>query len=302
MGHNILITGGTGLIGTRLAKMLRNEHHIVSFLSRSKENTRSDKVYYWDPANMEIDLDALKNQDTIIHLAGAGVGEKRWTTLRKKVILESRLNSTQLLYETLKNGDHSIKIFIAASAIGIYGYDTGSILVDEESVKPGDDFLATVVKEWELSVDKISELGIRVVKIRIGVVLSEKGGALPKLVVPVKYWIGSAIGRGDQYVSWIHMDDLCGIFLKVITDHSMNGVYNAVAPNPVTNKELVKAIAEKLEKPLWLPNLPEFTIKAIFGEMASIILGGNRVSSKKIESAAYDFQYKYIEEALNDLL
>ncbi|MFC2125096.1 TIGR01777 family oxidoreductase [Bacteroidota bacterium] len=302
MTKNILITGGTGMIGSALSIVLQNEHYNISLLSRGKENIHTDNIYTWDPANMEIDEDVLKKQHVIVHLAGAGVGNKRWTSSRKKLIMESRKKSTDLLRDSLTRTDHSVKTFISASAIGVYGYDTGSILVDEERVKPGDDFLAVVAKEWESSVDKISELGIRLVKIRIGVVLSENGGALPKLVTPIKYWIGAPLGSGDQYVSWIHLDDLCGIFLKAIQNESMDGVYNAVAPNPVSNKELVRSIADKLNKPVLFPNIPGFTLRLILGEMASMVLGGNRVSSKKIESAGYDFQYKYIEEALNDLL
>jgi hypothetical protein len=261
----------------------------------------SQNSYHWDPENGILNQNALKNQDVIIHLAGAGVVEKRWTTVRKREILDSRVKSTRILYDYLAKHKHSVKTFIAASAIGVYGHDTGSIVVDEQREKPGDDFLAMVVKEWEAVVDTIGKLGIRVVKIRIGVVLSNRGGALPKLSLPVRYGIGVALGTGEQYVSWIHIDDLCGIFLKAITDDSMNGVFNAVAPNPVTNLEMTKAIARILNKPFWRPKIPTFIVRGLMGEMASMILGGNRVSSKKIISAGFVFQYNYIEEALYNL-
>ena len=302
MTKNVLITGGTGLIGSTLSDMLRSEGYNVSLLTRKKEMCGEVNYFHWDPSTGIIDKNALINQDMIIHLAGAGVGEKRWTKSRKKVILESRKTSTELLYESLNSSKHSVKSLISASAIGVYGYDTGSILVDEERVKPGDDFLAVVVKEWESSVDRISDLGIRVVKIRIGLVLSETGGALQKLRIPIKFGFGAAFGRGDQFISWIHVNDLCGIFWKAITDESLHGIYNAVAPHPVTNKELIKAIAAKLNKPVWLPNVPGFALRLALGDMASMLLGGNRVSSKKIESTGFEFQYKYIEEALNELL
>ena len=302
MKKNVLITGGTGLIGSALSNVLQREDYNISLLTRRKENLGTDGNFYWDPEIGMIDDNALRNQDTIIHLAGAGVGEKRWTRSRKKVILESREISTDLLYDNLSKTDHSVESFISASAVGVYGYDTGSILVDEERVKPDDDFLAVVVKEWESSVDRISALGIRVIKIRIGLVLSNKGGALPKLVAPVKLGLAAALGRGDQYISWIHMDDLCSIFRKAIIDESIIGIYNAVAPQPVTNKELIKAIAAKLDKSVWLPNVPGFVLRLALGEMASMLLGGNRVSSKKIESTGFEFQYKYIGEALDELL
>jgi len=297
----ILITGGTGLVGSALSSFLGDDHKI-SILSRNREKTKSKGAYYWNPSSMEMDQVALKEHDTIIHLAGAGVGDKRWTTSRKKEILESRLDSTELLYSTLAKGNHSVSTFVTASATGVYGYDTGSVLVDEERIKPGDDFLAMVVKELEASVDRISEFGIRVVKIRIGLVLSNKGGALPKLIAPVKYGMGATLGRGDQYMSWIHLDDLCGIIGKAVTDPEMTGIYNAVAPNPVTNKEMIRAIAKQLNRPIWLPKIPGFILNLFLGEMASMVLGGNRVSSKKIESEGYNFEYNYIEDALIALL
>jgi uncharacterized protein (TIGR01777 family) len=188
---------------------------------------------------------------------------------------------------------------VAASAIGYYGFEKNSVV--EEDSEPGGDFLAQVTKQWEDEVDKVRSLGIRVAKIRVGIVLSEKGGALEKMSLPIRYGIGSPLGSGRQYLSWIHMDDLCGIFSKTIEDEKLNGAYNATA-NWATNEDMTKAIAKVLRKPLWLPNVPDFALKLILGEMAQIVLNGSRVSSKKINQAGYQFKYLNLDEALYDLL
>lgn len=299
--QNILITGGTGLVGQALTQLLLKEGYQVSYLSRSEQNIPNIKTYLWDVKKQTIDAQAIQKADAIIHLAGAGVAEERWTNSRKQEILESRTDSTTLLVKALKDTSHAVKTFISASAIGYYGLDTGSALINEDS-PAGNDFLAEVTKSWERSVEDISDLGIRTTKLRIGVVLSEKGGALPKIMQPVKFGAGAALGSGKQYMSWIHIKDLARMFLFVLQQDKMEGIYNAVGPNPLNNVEITQAIAKTLGRPLFLPNVPEFALKLMMGEMAGIVIGGNRVSSQKIEKAGFDFQFAEISPALKDLI
>jgi len=293
----VLITGASGLIGSILSELLSKNHSIVQ-LGRSKRENK-DSSFVWDIKKNEIEPNAFDEVNTIVHLAGSNVGDNRWTASWKKEILDSRIRSTRLLFDTIKKNNRSIKTFVSASAIGYYGFESDSVF-EEESI-PGEDFLAQVTKRWEDEVDKIKSLGIRVVKIRIGIVLSEKGGALDKMVLPIKYGVGSPLGSGQQYLSWIHIDDLCGIFAKAIEDEKMNGAYNAVS-SWVTNSEMTKAIAKILNRRLWLPKVPPLALKIILGEMADIVLNGSKVSSEKIKNAGFRFQYSVLENALKDLL
>lgn len=303
MPKTILITGGTGLLGTEITKQLLDKGHTVRYLSRNPGKTDQIEAFKWDIKNNEIDEAAFKGVDTVVHLAGAGIADKKWTKERKKVILESRTKSTALLSQKLKSIDHKVTSFIGASAIGYYGYDTGGVLKTEDS-RFGDDFLATVTKEWEASVESLSKDNpdLRVAKLRIGIVLSEKGGALAELAKPIKYWVGAPLGDGQQYMSWIHIEDLAGMFVYAIENESLSGVYNAVAPNPATNKDVTRAAANAMGKPLILPNVPGFVLKIMLGEMASMVLGGSKVSSEKIQSAGYQYKFEQLQPAINDLL
>lgn len=296
---HILITGASGLIGTRLTGLLLQKGYSVSHVGRSR---RIDKVksFVWDVNKKVIEPGTLKGITTVIHLAGAGVAEKRWTSERKKEILESRTKSSALLYEELKRGHHTVTSVISASAIGYYGIHTDGMVCSETS-PPGNDFLADVTKQWEESVDRISTLNIRVTKLRIGIVLSEKGGTLKELAKPIKLFAGGPLGSGDQEISWIHIDDLCSMFIKAVEDEKMNGAFNAVGPHPVTNRELTKEIARALKKPLLLPFIPGFVLKILLGEMAEIVLTGAKVSSEKIQQEGFTFQFKTVEAALQNL-
>ena len=298
---NILITGGTGLIGQHLTKTLQAKGHTISYLSREKEQIPHVKVYQWDLKSDYIQEEALKNIDYIVHLAGAGIADKRWTDERKQEIIDSRIKPIELLKKELKKNNIKLKGFISSSAIGYYGGNTGEERVNENA-KPGNDFLAKCTKLWEEHAQNMTQAD-RVVMIRTGVVLSEKGGALPKLLQPVKLGVGSPLGSGKQWMSWIHIDDLCDIYIKAIEDEAMKGPYNAVAPTPVRNEEMTKTVAEVLHKPLWAPNVPAFVLKLLFGELAITILGGNYVENKRIvEETKYTYKFPDLVSALQNLL
>jgi len=300
----ILITGATGLVGTRLTEMLLYQGHEVSHLGRSKktglpaEQAAKIPSFIWDVDRGIIDEEALVGADAIVHLAGAGVADQRWTEKRKLDILESRIKSTALLARYLGKNQY-VKAVVSASAIGYYGFGLTNKEFTEVSL-PGSDFLAEVVKAWEAEADKIQHT--RVVKLRIGIVLSEKGGALKEMARPIRWGVGSSLGTGAQYMSWIHLDDLCSMFMKAVEDNSMHGAYNATGPYAVTNQELTRAIASALHKPLWLPPVPAFVLKSIVGEMADIVLNGSIVSSKKIQQAGFQFQFPDLNQALTNLL
>ncbi len=299
----ILITGGTGLVGSLLTEQLKDAGHQVCYLSRSAGTKNGVKAYRWDIEKQEIDGEALHGVDHIIHLAGAGVADDRWTDERKKVILDSRVKSTKLLYKTLSalQDKHQVKSFVSASAIGYYGFHNSEEMLDESS-SVGDDFLANVTQAWEESCEPIARLGIRVVKIRIGIVLSEKGGALQKIAQPVKWGVGAPLGTGNQYMSWIHIEDLCGIFRFALNNESMEGPYNGVAPNPLTNSDFTAKVAKVLRKPYFLPAVPAFILRLLLGEMAQIVLTGSKVSPDKIIEEGYMFRFKEADRALKNLL
>lgn len=285
------------MIGTKLIDQLQARNHSIAQLGR-KKNEGKVSSFVWDVKQKQIDPNAFQNIDTIVHLAGASVGDKRWTASWKKEILDSRVQSSRLLYVTMRNNKHDVKTFVSASAIGYYGFEGDSIFNEESA--PGTDFLALVTKQWEDEVDRIASLGIRVVKIRIGIALSERGGALEKMILPIKYGIGSPLGSGKQYLSWIHINDLCAMFIKAIEDESMTGAYNASA-NWATNAEMTQTIARTLNRPLLLPNVPSFVLKIILGEMADIALNGSKISSEKIRKTGFQFQFNELEEAIRNL-
>jgi len=296
---NILITGGSGLVGSVLSRLLSNQGYTVSHLSRNP--TDGDyKTFYWEIKKGEIDPEAIKSADAIVHLAGAGVADKRWDDARKKEIYDSRIQSTALLREKVKELNPKLAYFLSASAIGYYGWDSGEEWVDEKSAR-GDGFLADVVVDWEAEANKVEQTGVKTGILRIGVVLSEDGGALVEIAKPIKSFAGAALGSGKQYMSWIHIEDLCGIILFMI-ENKINKVVNGVAPNPETNTSLTKKLAKAMRKPLFLPNVPKFALQLLVGEMADMLIGGNKVSSKLIEAEGFNFKYNSLERALDDLI
>lgn len=301
MAESVLITGASGLIGQQLQEALLKKGYEIRGLSRKSRQEEGITWYTWDIEEGKIDPAAFDKLDYIIHLAGANVADGRWTEKRKKVILESRTASAALLHEYVRKMPNPPKAFISASGISIYGADNGKTWLDEESPE-GKDFLAKVAQAWEESADDFAKIGIRTVKLRIGVVLSEEGGALQELTKPIRFYAGAPLASGKQYMSWIHIDDLVRIFVDALENTGYEGAYNAVAPKPVTNKTLTRSAARAMGKPLLLPNVPAFVLKLMLGEMAEILIGSGRVSSEKIEQQGFTFQYRKIDTAMDDLL
>ncbi|NER18563.1 TIGR01777 family oxidoreductase [Spongiivirga citrea] len=299
----VLITGATGLVGKALVKKCLEQGIAVNYLTTrvSKiEGTAFYKGFLWNPASNEIDINCFEGCDAIINLAGASVS-KRWTPAYKQEILESRLD----ILETLKRGlekveDHTIKQLISASAIGFYP-DSETAYYKEDHDTAGTSFLAQVTEKWEAAIDSLLPLGVQITKVRIGIVLAEEGGALQKMVPPIKYLVGAPFGSGNQWQSWIHIDDLTDMLLFLI-HKEITGIFNAVAPNPVTNMKMVKAIGKQLGVPVFLPNIPRFVMRLVLGEMHTLVFMSQRVSSKKIESLGFHFEYVNLEKALSNLL
>ncbi|WP_338410481.1 TIGR01777 family oxidoreductase [uncultured Flavobacterium sp.] len=298
----VLITGATGMIGQELVVFLLKNNVKVNYLSTSKDKLVSKenyKGYYWNPIANDIDLKAFEGVSVIYHLAGATVA-KRWTSFYKKEILESRILPTKLLFTTLQNNSHQVNQIVSASAVGIYP-DSLEFIYNEENKNVDASFLGKVVQKWENEVDAFNALNILVSKIRIGIVLSNKGGALPKIVAPIKYGFGATFGSGSQSQSWIHIDDLIHIF-HFVTSNKLEGVYNAISPYPISNKEMTMAIAKFLKRPLWLPNIPKLVMKLILGEMYILLFSSQNVSALKILNQGYQFKYATIDKALISLL
>jgi uncharacterized protein len=301
----ICITGGTGLVGKHLTKILVAKGHRVIVLSR-KKNPAGNNVNYavWNLQTGEIDRDAIANSDYIIHLAGAGVAEKRWSKRRKEEIVNSRTQSSALLVKALQETPNKIKAVISASAIGWYGPDASAeskSFIETDVVY--NDFLGQTCLAWEQSIDPVTQLGIRLVKFRIGIVLSNDGGALREFKKPLRFGLAAILGPGTQIVSWVHIDDLCRMFLFAIEQVIMNGIYNAVAPKPVSNKHLTIALAKKMRgKAFITAPVPSVILKLVLGEMSIEVLKSTTVSSAKIQNAGFQFLYPSVEAALQELI
>lgn len=291
---NILITGGSGLIGQKITQLLEEKDYAVAWLSRSSKKRKS---FVWDINSQTIDPEAMEWADAVIHLAGAGVADQRWTAERKQEILQSRTKSTALLYQAIEKAEAKPTTFISASAVGYYGFNTGTKLVDETS-PAGNDFLAQVVIAWENEVKKIESLHLRTVMLRIGIVLDADGGALAEMLKPP---VAAPLGSGDQWMSWIHIDDLARMFVYALEKTTLQGVYNAVGPNPSTNQQVTKEAADAKGKTYLGIGVPGFVLKLVLGEMAAMVLGGNRVSCQKIQKAGFKFEYFELSEALKDI-
>lgn len=299
--ETVLITGATGTIGGQLIPLLIKEGYSLRILTRNRQQSGiNTAIFEWDIEKEYIEEGALEGVDHIIHLAGSPVSE-RWTNDRKKVILDSRIKSADLLFKNLKQ---PLKSFISASGISYYGTKTvDKIFTEEDIIKfHEDDFLAYVTHNWEKAANQFNTKANRVVKMRTPVVMSKTGGALERIKKPVKLGFGSALGSGKQWVPWVHIEDLCSAYLLALKNEEVNGVYNIVAPEHLTNKMLTKAIAKRLNRKLFMPKVPGFLLRLLFGQMANIILKGSRVDGKKITELGYNYQHKTIDSALDNLL
>jgi uncharacterized protein (TIGR01777 family) len=286
---NVLITGGSGLIGQALKKELETRKHRVAILSRQAK-PEDQSVFYWDIDKQEIDDEALAFADVIIHLAGESIASRRWSKKQKKKIMESRKASTELLLDAIKRAPKKPEHLISASAIGYYGAITSDHIY-AESDACGTDFLAQTVESWEASVNKIADSGLRVQKLRIGIVLSKDGGALPKLMKITKLGLASALGSGKQYMPWIALEDLVGSFVFLLENKTVKDVYNAVSTEHITNKAFMKQLAHTMNRAFFLPNVPAFLLKLLLGEMSAILLYGSRISSEALKKEGYKFRY-----------
>lgn len=296
----ILIAGGTGLIGQRLSEQLEARGYQVRLLSRTPGKKANREAFAWNPAKNEIDPKALEGVYGVINLAGAGIADKRWTDARKKLIIDSRVEGTHLLAKTLRALASPPAAYVAASAMGIYG-DRGDEWLDEESTT-GTGFLSESTLAWEKSVQAVEQTSVRTVRLRIGIVLSMQGGALEKMLLPSKFRLATYFGSGRQWYSWIHIDDLCRMFVFALENEALHGAYNAVAPYPAPNKQFTEAIGQAMDKPGLPVPAPAFGLRLVLGEMADVILNSTRVRAEKIQKAGFDFEYPQLEPALRDIL
>lgn len=298
----ILITGATGLVGKELVSLLLQNGETVHYLSTSKNKLESQsnyKGFYWNPEQGIIDENCFIGVDAIIHLAGANIG-KRWTPKYKQEIIESRILSSNLLFKSLKDFPHQVKQIVSASAVGIYPDDLKKLYTETDK-EVDDSFLGKVVLKGEESIDKFKLLNIKVCKLRTGLVLSNKGGVLMEMLKPIKYGLGAPFGSGRQMQSWIHIHDLAEMYYFAVRN-SWQGVFNAVAPNPVTNKKLTEEIATTIKRPILLPTIPKFLMNFLLGEMHLMLFTSQNVSAQKASDNGFVFKYKIIDKALANLL
>lgn len=302
----VVITGGTGLVGKTLTKQLVSKGYKVIVLTRTipTKNTNPQIEYaLWDVKKQTIDVKAIQQADVIVHLAGAGVVEKRWTDAYKKEILDSRTQSSALLIQTLKNNPHNVTTIVSSSAIGWYGADTqkGFAFTEEDPADTG--FLGVTCKLWEESIEPEASMNIRLCKLRTGIVLSNDGGALAEFKKPIKLGVAGILGSGQQIVSWIHVEDLGRMFIHAIENQHMKGSYNAAAPTPVSNKTLTLTLAKAMKGSFFIPlHVPSFVLKLMLGESSIEVLKSTTVSARKISEAGFTFLYPSIDAAIQELI
>ena len=296
----ILITGGSGLVGKAICKQLIALNHEVRILSRSPKSTPTIKSFFWDVESQQIDEIAFDGIEHVIHLAGTGIADSRWTEARKKDIIDSRINSMKLITAVVKRKNIKLKSFVGASAIGIYGMTTSEKIFSETD-SGENDFLSHTCTQWENSYKEIASLCEKTCIIRLGVVLSVNGGALKRLLPLFKLGLGSAIGSGKQYMPWIHIEDLVSIFCEALFNPNFKGTYNAAANEQITNEEFSKQLAKSLSKPFFIPNVPSFLFKLLFGEMANMLLTGSRVNNEKLLNTGFIFKFPALSSALKDI-
>ena len=302
MSNTVLITGATGLVGKALVKKCLQNGFNVHYLTTRKSKIKLQENYkgfYWNPQLEIIDISCFEGVNIIINLAGSSIAQ-RWTKASKSLILSSRKKALELLHSSIETHDFPVKHIISASAIGIYP-DSKTRYYEEDFQGTDISFLRTVVRSWEGALKAFNALGVKTTALRIGIVLDKHEGALPKISGPIKGYIGSALGSGDQWQSWIHIDDLVRMFMFVL-DSSLEGIFNAVAPNPVQQKDFVKSVANVLKRPIFFPKVPEFILNFALGEMSAIALESQRVSAQKIQDLGFEYDFHELDAALRDLL
>lgn len=301
MPQTVLITGATGLIGKQLIRLLLDNGYLIHTLSRREQVSQAGiKSFVWDLEKNLIDKRCMENVSAVIHLAGESIAAKPWTNARKKQIIESRTKSISLIYQCIKeHGIKSVETVVSASATGFYGSRNDELLTEKSL--PGNDFMARVCIEWEKAVDEGKKLGMRVVKLRTGIVLSSEGGALPLLARTARVGFSAALGTGKQWFPWIHKDDVLRMYLFVLQNTAAEGAFNQTAPNPVTNRQLAGKIAKVFKKPFWLPPVPAFILRIAMGEMSAVILNSTKTSASKIINLGFTFRFREVDEALKDI-
>jgi hypothetical protein len=294
-----LIGGGSGLVGTRLSELLTEKGYTVWHLSRSPGPDDHYRTFAWDTKKDYIDQAAVDGADFVVNLAGAGIADKRWTDKRKKLIIDSRVQTTQLLHKAIRNSATPPKAYISASAAGYYGDRADEVLTETDP--PGNGFLSESCIAWEKAAAAVSGPDLRNVIIRIGIVLSTEGGALPKMTLPLNFFAGVYFGNGRQWMPWIHIEDLCRVFIYAIEQERMSGVYNAAAPNPERNKDFIDLVADVRNKPVIMLPAPEFALKFALGEMSHVLLDSTRASAEKLAGTGFSFRFPKLRAALTDL-
>ena len=295
----ILITGGSGLLGSALTKKILKNNIEVVHVTSNISSKYDVKNYFWNWEKNEIDENCFTGVSHIVHLAGAGIAAKAWTKKRKEQIVKSRVLTTRLMLSKITEQSLPISTFISASAVGIYGAQKSEKIFNEED-EPFEDFMGNCCKQWENSVDKFEKIS-RVIKLRLGVILDKNYGALPRIANMVKNGIGSPLGDGQQYMPWIHIEDAVNIFFNSIINEKISGTFNVVSSDYITNSELTKKIGEVFNKKIWLPNVPSFVLKFLYGEMSDTILKGVKVSNEKLKEIELKLKYEKIEDALSEI-
>lgn len=295
----ILISGASGTVGRSLIPYLHDKGYKIHALSRKNVEIKHAKVFIWDVEKKFVDIKCLEQVSIIIHLAGEGIADKNWSDERKKQIIDSRVNGAELLLQIVKQNNIKLEKFISASAVGYFGADADDKIYTEED-KPATDFLGECCIKWEAAADNFKEI-CEVIKIRLGIVLDKNTGALPKLMLPIKFGFASALGAGTQSMAWIHIDDVVEIFYNALTNAEMSGAYIASSPQHQTNKSFTSVVAKAITRPYFLPNVPGFLLKMVFGEMSIVLLKGQHVYPKKLLDQGYTFKYEALEDAVINL-
>jgi uncharacterized protein (TIGR01777 family) len=295
----VLISGGSGLVGRAISQLLLDQNHQVTWLSRKAgKNALGIQEYAWNVETGYIDPKALENTEAIINLAGSPISD-RWTPQNKSEILRSRVDGTRLLFNSVQKANLPLKAFISASAAGYYPNSFTQVFTEDDP--PGNDFLSLVCQKWEQEAQNFDQLNIRTVILRVGIVLSTKGGALPKIAAPIKLGAGAPLASGKQWMPWIHLQDLAQQFVYALKTKAMQGAYNACGPTNATNAQLTKAVAHALNKPLLLPKVPAFALKLLLGEMAETVLASNKCSNNKMAAAGFNYQFPKLDAALANI-